>query len=127
MSCVPEDLKYTKEHQWVKVDGDLATIGITDHAQSQLGDVVYVELPKVGLVIRKGDVIATIESIKAITEVYSPLTGEVVSSNKDLEEFPKPINDSPYQGGWIAVIRIDNPTELSDLLDADEYCRLIGD
>jgi glycine cleavage system H protein len=127
MSNVPEDLKYTKEHQWVRVDGDFAIVGITDHAQNELANIVYAEVPKIGSIVRKGDVLGAVESVKTVAEVYSPVSGEVVKSNVQLEESPQLINESPYSKGWIAVIKISDPSELSDLLDAGGYRKSIGE
>lgn len=113
-------LKYSKDHEWVKVEGDRAYIGITDYAQDQLGDIVFVELPQVDSEFAKGDVICTIESVKAAAEVYSILTGTIVEVNSGLELEPEKINQNPYEG-FIVAMEIDDPSELEELMDDDEY------
>ena len=121
MSNIPVELKYSKSHEWVKVEGDIATIGITDHAQEELGDVVYVELPEPGRVLAHDDVFGTVESVKAVSDLYSPLSGEVVESNTALSGNEATINDAPYEGGWLIKVQL---TALADgLLDAAEYER----
>ena len=127
MSQVPSDYKYRKSHEWVKIDGDTATIGITDHAQEELGEVVYVELPTVGRVLSQDDVFGTVESVKAVSELYSPLTGEVVETNDALTGSEAAINDSPYESGWMIKVRLKNPDEATDLLTADGYKAEIGE
>jgi len=121
---IPENLKYTETHEWVKVDGNVATVGITDFAQQQMTDIVYVELPEVGREISKGDVIATIESVKSAEDVYSPLTGKIVEVNEELSSTPEKINESPYEA-WIVKIEISNPDELNSLLDASAYREVV--
>ncbi|WP_297456455.1 glycine cleavage system protein GcvH [Persephonella sp.] len=118
---VVDGLYYTKEHLWVKVDGDDATIGVTDYGQHQLGDVVYVELPEVGSEVEAGDKIASVESVKAAIDIYSPLTGKILSINEDLKEDPSLVNVDPYGDGWIAEIQMSDPNELEDLMTADDY------
>ncbi|MCD6455145.1 MAG: glycine cleavage system protein GcvH [Candidatus Aminicenantes bacterium] len=118
---VLDELYYTKSHEWVKVEGEKATIGITDFAQSELQDIVYVELPEMGKVINKGDVLCSIDSVKSSAEVYAPVSGEVVEVNEKLSAEPELINKDPYGEGWIAVIKISNPDEISELLSAKEY------
>ncbi|MDH7507919.1 MAG: glycine cleavage system protein GcvH [Methanomassiliicoccales archaeon] len=127
MGFIPDNLKYTKEHQWVRIEGEFAVVGITDHAQNELANIVYAEVPKIGTIVKKGDVLGAVESVKTVAEVYSPISGEVVKSNVQLEESPQLINESPYFDGWIAVIKISNPSELADLLDAEDYKKLIAD
>jgi glycine cleavage system H protein len=117
----PEDLSYTKDHEWVRVKGDLAIIGITDYAQKQLGDVVYVELPKVGDRFEATEPFGSVESVKAVSEIYMPITGTVVEVNESLNDAPEQINEDPYGGGWIIVARMENPAELDGLLSAAEY------
>ncbi len=119
----PSDLKYTKEHEWVRLSGDQAEIGITDYAQKQLGDVVYLELPDVGRTLNKGDVFGTIESVKAVSELYAPLTGEVVEVNSHLAQHPEAVNSDPH-GSWMIKVKASNATETSDLLDASTYADL---
>jgi len=116
-----DELYYTKEHIWVKIENDVATIGITDYAQSQLGDVVFIELPEVGREVESGEVIATVESIKAVSEIYSPLTGRIISINEDLVNEPSFINSDPYGDGWICDIQMKDLTEIEDLMTADDY------
>lgn len=127
MSKIPEELKYTKDHEWVKVVGDVAIVGITDYAQSELGDIVYVELPEVGRKVEKGETVATIEAVKTAADVYAPVSGEVVEVNSALEEHAELINKDPYGEGWIVKIKISNPEELEQLLSAQEYKELIGE
>lgn len=118
----PADLKYTRSDEWVRVDGDEVTIGITDYAQDQLGDIVYVELPwEGGQSVKAHEKFGDIESVKATSELVSPLSGEVVRSNEALKEQPELINDSPYEEGWMVVLKLSNPSELSSLLSADDY------
>ena len=117
----PEDLKYTREHEWVSVEGKVATIGITDHAQHQLGDVVFVELPGVGDRLEKSDAFGVVESTKAVSDIYAPVSGEVVEVNDDLPDNPELINEDPYGDGWIVKVTVGDPTDLDDLLSADEY------
>lgn len=116
-----DELYYTKEHIWVKIENDVATIGITDYAQSQLGDVVFIELPEVGREVESGEVIATVESIKAVSEIYSPLTGKIISINEDLANEPSFLNSDPYGDGWICDIQMKDLTEIEDLMTADDY------
>lgn len=118
---VPEDLYYTKEHIWVKIEGDIATIGITDYGQHQLGDVVFIDMPEMGREIESGEVIASVESVKAISEVYAPLTGKIIEISEDLSNYPSTINSDPYGDGWICDIQIKDPTEVEDLMTADDY------
>ncbi len=127
MSRVPEELKYSKEHEWVRVEGDIAVVGITDYAQSELGDIVYVELPEVGTRVQKGDTVATVEAVKTAADVYSPVSGEVVEVNSALEEQAELVNKDPYGEGWIVKIKMSNPDELNELLSAEEYKKLIGE
>jgi glycine cleavage system H protein len=117
----PEDLKYTREHEWVSVDGNVATIGITDHAQSQLGDVVFVELPAVGDRVEKADAFGVVESTKAVSDVYAPVSGEITEVNDDLPDNPELLNEDPYGDGWMVKIALGDSTDLDDLMSADEY------
>jgi glycine cleavage system H protein len=121
MANTPEDLSYTKDHEWVRVKGEKATIGITDHAQKQLGDVVYVELPKVGDRFEATEPFGSVESVKAVSEVYMPVTGSVLEINESLNESPEQVNEDPYGDGWMIVAKVDNPAELDGLLTAAEY------
>ena len=122
---VPENLLYTKEHEWVKVDGDVATIGITDYAQDQLGDIIYVELPEVGRKVKQMEAVATVEAVKTAADVYAPVSGEVVEINEKLSEKPELLNQDPYGEGWMFRIKLENPDELKELLSPEEYRRLI--
>ncbi len=121
----PENLKYHKEHAWVKVSGKRATIGITDHAQEALGDIVYIDLPDAETTVEANSEIAEIESTKATSSVISPVSGEVIEVNEELSESPEIINEEPYGKGWIAVLEIDDESELDDLMDASEYERYL--
>ena len=121
----PEDLKYTREHEWVSIDGSVATIGITDHAQEQLGDVVFVELPSVGDRVEKADAFGVVESTKAVSDVYAPLSGEVSEVNDDLPDNPELINEDPYGDGWMVKITLGDKADLEDLMTADEYRKFI--
>ncbi len=122
---IPEDLKYTQEHEWVKVEGDIATIGITDYAQGELSDIVYLELPEVGKTLQKGDVITTLEAVKTVADVYTPVSGEIVEVNEKLSEQPGIINEDPYGEGWIVKIKLSNPDELGELLTAEDYKNIV--
>lgn len=117
------DLKYTKDHEWVRVSGDRAQVGITDYAQKQLGDVVYLELPEVGRTVSKGDVFGTIESVKAVSELYAPVSGEVVEVNADLAQRPEAVNTDPHSS-WMIVLKVADAGDASDLLDAAAYTDL---
>lgn len=121
----PSDLKYTNEHEWVRLEGDTATVGITDFAQKQLGDVVFVELPSAGTQVKQGDVFGTIESVKAVSELYAPLTGEVTEVNSDLTNHPEAVNSRPHET-WMVRIRLADASEAGALLDADAYGKLVG-
>ena len=127
MSEVPEGLHYTKDHEWAQVDGDVATVGITDHAQEELTEFVYVQLPKKGTKLNKGDVLAVVESVKNTADVYAVVSGEVIDVNGPLDDDPSQINKSPYGNGWIARIRMSDPVELSKLMDASAYRKHIGE
>lgn len=118
---VQEGLYYTKEHEWVKVDGETGTIGISDHAQEELGDIVFVELPEEGEEFSQGDAIGTIEAVKTVSDIYTPVSGEVIEANESLEEEAEKINQDPYGEGWIAKIKMSDKDELDDLLTAEEY------
>jgi glycine cleavage system H protein len=121
MTNPPEDLNYTKDHEWVRVKGSEATVGITDHAQHQLGDVVYVELPKVGDKFEASEPFGSVESVKAVSEVYMPVSGSVIEVNDSLNDAPELVNEDPYGDGWMIRIKIDNPAQVDALLTAIEY------
>lgn len=122
---VPTDLKYTRTHEWVRLEGDVATIGITDHAQSELGDIVFVELPTVGRAVQSGDSLGTIESVKTVSDVYSPIAGEVTEVNSALAGQPELVNSDAYTGGWLFKVKVANPDEVAALLDAAAYSQTI--
>ncbi|HEY7725028.1 MAG TPA: glycine cleavage system protein GcvH [Anaeromyxobacteraceae bacterium] len=124
---VPDDLKYTREHEWCRVEGSRALVGITDHAQDQLGDIVYLELPDVGDAVRKGEAFGVVESTKAVSDIFAPVTGKVVEVNDPLSESPETINEDPYEEGWLIRVEISDPAELGDLLDAAGYRKFVED
>ncbi len=121
----PDDLKYTEEHEWILVEEEIATVGITDFAQDQLGDVVFVELPEVGTQVIAGKAFGVVESVKAVSDIYAPLSGEVIEINEELVDTPETINTSPYEDGWMIKIQIKDASEVDELLDADTYQGLI--
>ncbi len=127
LTNIPEGLRYTKDHEWAKLDGKRARIGITDHAQTELTDVVYVELPPVGKVVKQGEPIGTVESVKAVSEIFAPVTGKVVEVNKTLADQPELVNKDPYGSGWMAIVEVSNPAETNALMDAAAYRRHIGE
>lgn len=117
----PEEFKYTEEHEWVLVEDGVATVGITDFAQDALGDVVFVELPEVGTVLEAGKPFGVVESVKAVSDVYAPISGEVLEINEELQDTPELVNTSPYEDGWMLKIKLADTEELADLMDADTY------
>jgi glycine cleavage system H protein len=121
MANVPEDLHYSKDHEWVRVDGDVATVGITDYAQNSLGDVVYVELPKAGEQFSANESFGSVESVKAVSEVFSPVSGTIVEAHESLSDDPEKVNTDPYGDGWMIRIKMSNPGEVDSLLTAAEY------
>ena len=125
MSEVPEELRYTKEHEWIRVEGDLVVIGVTDYAQNALTDVVWVELPELGAVVGSMDSFASVESVKSVSEIYAPISGEVIEINGALEDAPELINEDPYGKGWICKMSISDNSELASLLDGTTYRGLI--
>jgi len=118
---VPADLRYTKSHEWIRIEGDIATIGITDHAQSELGDIVFVELPSPGRVLQIEETFGSVESVKTVSDLYAPVAGEVTETNPILGAQSELVNTDPYQGGWMVKIRMSNPSEADALLDASAY------
>lgn len=124
---VPSELKYSKEHEWVKVDGDIVTIGITDFAQSELGDIVFVELPEEGDELTSGDSFGSVESVKTVSELYAPLSGKVVEVNEELEDSPEFVNESSYDKAWMVKVELSDKAQLDGLLDADAYSEMIGE
>lgn len=127
MSNVPEGLRYTKDHEWAKLEGRRARIGITDYAQSELTDVVYVELPPIGKVVKEGEPMGTVESVKAVSEIFAPMNGKVVEVNKDLEAKPEAVNKDPYGAGWMVVLEASDPAQGSGLMGAAAYRKQIGE
>ena len=123
---IPAELKYTKDHEWAKIEGDVVTIGITDYAQGELGDVVFVELPAAGDTVEKGNSFGTIEAVKAVADLFSPISGEVVEVNNLLEDAPETVNKDPYGDGWMVKIKLSDTTELDELLDAGAYEDLVS-
>ena len=122
---IPSELKYTKDHEWVKIDGDIATIGITDFAQQELGDIVYVEIESIGEILDAEEVFGTVEAVKTVSDLFMPLSGEVLEFNAALEDTPESVNDDPYKSGWMIKVKIEDPSQISDLLDFDAYKQLI--
>jgi glycine cleavage system H protein len=122
----PENLKYTNDHEWIRVEGDLGWVGVTDYAQGELGDVVFVELPAPGTKIQKGKSFGTIEAVKAVSDMFAPVSGEVLEINKDIQASPEKVNKDPYGAGWFIKMRLTNPAELSELLDVNAYKKLIA-
>ncbi len=122
---IPEELKYTKDHEWARIEGETAVVGITDYAQSELGDIVYVELPEVGTPVKQGESFGTIEAVKAVSDLFAPLSGEVIEVNTELENSPEVINQDPYGKGWMIKIKISDPKEIENLLDKAAYEALL--
>ena len=122
----PSDLKYTSEHEWVRMDGDEAIVGITEYAQDQLGDIVYVELPKIGARVSQNDQFGVVESVKTASDLFAPVSGEVVAINDTLADTPEAVNDAPYSDGWMIRVRLEDQAELANLLSAEQYGELTG-
>lgn len=121
------EFRYAKSHEWVRIEGDMAIVGITDHAQEEMGDLVFIELPQVGRVLSANDVFGQVESVKAVSDLYAPVSGEVVEVNESLSGSEATINDSPYEGGWMMKVRLKNPAEAETLMSADDYKTEIGE
>jgi glycine cleavage system H protein len=121
----PKNVRYAESHEWARSEGKKVKVGITDYAQDQLGDIVFVELPEVGDTLDKGQEFGTVESVKAVSELYMPLAGEVVAINSSLEESPEKVNNAPYGDGWMIEVKADNPAELDDLMDNDAYLKTL--
>ena len=121
---IPPDLLYSKDHEWVKLDGEIATVGITDFAQRELGDIVYVEIETVGETLDREEVFGTVEAVKTVSDLFMPISGEVLEFNSDLEDNPEAVNEQPYDSGWMIKIKIDNTSQIKNLLDADQYKQL---
>ncbi len=123
---IPSELKYTKDHEWIKIEGDIATVGITDFAQGELGDIVYVEVDTLDEELEKEAVFGTVEAVKTVSDLFSPLSGEIIEFNEALEDEPEVVNSDPYGKGWMVKIKFSNPEEVSDLLSDADYKELIG-
>jgi glycine cleavage system H protein len=126
MSNIPSDLKYTKSHEWIRLEGDVATIGITDFAQTELGDVVWVELPEVGRALQAGETFGSVESVKTVSDLYAPVAGQVIDVNPALSSQSELINSDPYEKGYMLKVRVDSPSAVASLLDADAYKSVIS-
>ncbi len=126
MSDIPADLKYSNSHEWLRAEGDIATVGITDHAQAQLGDLVFVEVPEVGDAVVAGDECTVVESVKAASDVYSPVSGEVVEVNEALADAPETVNDDPYGEGWLFKVRMSDPAEAEGMMGAEAYADVVA-
>lgn len=122
----PTNFRYTKEHEWVRVEGDTAVVGITDHAQKELGDIVYVDLPKVGAHVEQGKTLGSVESVKAVSDIYAPVSGEVVELNEALSTTPEKLNEDPHGSAWLVKIKLSAPDEVNRLLSADDYQKYAG-
>lgn len=122
---IPKDLKYTSDHEWVRIEGDVATVGITDFAQGELGDIVYVEVETVDENLDREEVFGTVEAVKTVSDLFTPLSGEIIEFNQSLEDEPEKVNSDPYGEGWMVKIRFSNPDELDDLLSAEEYLDIV--
>lgn len=123
---IPAELKYTKEHEWIKVDGDIATIGITDFAQGELGDIVFVDISSVGQTLASGEIFGSVEAVKTVSDLYMPVSGEILELNADLDGNPENVNSDAYNSGWMVKVKMSNPAELDALLDASSYTELVG-
>ena len=123
---IPGDLKYTKDHEWIKVEGDIVTIGVTDFAQGELGDIVYIEVETVGDELQKEEVFGTVEAVKTVSDLFMPISGEVMEFNESLESAPESVNNDPYNAGWMIKVKISNPEDLDSLLSAEEYEQIIS-
>ncbi|EHY92059.1 MULTISPECIES: glycine cleavage system protein GcvH [Staphylococcus] len=125
--AVPSELKYSKEHEWVKVEGNTVTIGITEYAQGELGDIVFVELPEVDDEINEGDTFGSVESVKTVSELYAPVSGKVLESNEELEDSPEFVNESPYEKAWMVKVELSDESQLDELMSAEQYSEMIGE
>lgn len=123
---IPQELKYTKDHEWVKIEGDTATIGVTDFAQGELGDIVYVEVETLDETLEKEEVFGTVEAVKTVSDLFMPLSGEIIEFNDSLEDEPEKVNEDPYGEGWMIKIKLTATSEVEDLLSADEYKEVVG-
>ncbi len=123
---IPSDLKYTKDHEWVKIEGDVALIGITDFAQGELGDIVYIEVDALEETLEREEVFGTVEAVKTVSDLFLPLSGEITEFNEELENTPELVNSDPYGGGWMIKLKISDPSQEADLLSAEAYAELVG-
>ena len=123
---IKENLKYTKDHEWVKLEGNIATVGVTDFAQSELGDIVYVEVDTIDETLNKDEVFGTVEAVKTVSDLFLPMSGKIIAFNESLSDSPESINDSPYDDGWIIKVEVSNPDEINQLLNNKDYSDLIG-
>ena len=124
---IPEELKYTKDHEWISIDGEIATVGITDFAQRELGDIVYVEVETVGEFLDADEVFGTVEAVKTVSDLFLPVSGEIIEFNEDLEDTPEDVNAEPYSKGWMIKMKVSNLDDLNQLLDSNQYRELIGE
>ena len=124
---IPEELKYTKDHEWISIEGEIATVGITDFAQRELGDIVYVEVETVGETLDADEVFGTVEAVKTVSDLFLPVSGEIIEFNEDLEDTPEDVNAEPYSKGWMIKMKVSNPNDLNQLLDSNQYRELIGE
>ena len=124
---IPEELKYTKDHEWISIDGEIATVGITDFAQRELGDIVYVEVETVGETLDADEVFGTVEAVKTVSDLFLPVSGEIIEFNEDLEDTPEDVNAETYSKGWMIKMKISNPDDINHLLDSNQYRELIGE
>ena len=124
---IPEELKYTKDHEWISIDGEIATVGITDFAQRELGDIVYVEVETLGETLDADEVFGTVEAVKTVSDLFLPVSGEIIEFNEDLEDTPEDVNAEPYSKVWIIKMKVSNPDDLNQLLDSNKYRELIGE
>jgi glycine cleavage system H protein len=123
---IPENLKYTKDHEWIRIEGETGYVGVTDFAQGELGDIVFIEIETVGETLKKEEVFGTIEAVKTVSDMFMPVSGEILEMNNDIEDTPDVVNKDPYGKGWIIKIRITNPAEIKDLLTPEKYKALVG-
>ncbi len=123
MPTIPAELKYSKTHEWVRMEGDIAVIGITDHAQDEMGDIVYLDLPEAGRMLQHDAQFGEVESVKAVSELFTPLSGEVIESNTAITYSTETVNTDPYGSGWLIKVRLDNPAQLEELMNADDYAK----
>ena len=124
---IPEELKYTKDHEWISIDGEIATVGITDFAQRELGDIVYVEGETIGETLDADEVFGTVEAVKTVSDLFLPVSGEIIEFNEDLEDTPEDVNAQPYSKGWMIKMKVSDPDDLNHLLDSNQYRELIGE